>query len=188
MPHEFLSLTESNRYTGKSRSSLRRFVEAIVKQDQHPDRHHLLPTVEEVIEIKAANHPFSWRISQELLDREFPPKTVNSSDAAEGTKPPTELVRVLEKSISLLETELTEKNRQISQFQERQRETNYLLKQATEKLLATSSNLIEDQHPASEAATSASQFRDRRHALDRDDNARSKPKRKTVWQILTTPL
>lgn len=37
MTEQFLSFSEAESYTGKSRSSLRRFVEAITKSKDHPD-------------------------------------------------------------------------------------------------------------------------------------------------------
>ena len=135
MNESFLSLTEAHQYTGKSRGSLRRFVESITKPADHPDRKFILPTIDEVMDLKKRNHPFSWRVNRELLDRQFPKEGTQASNSPGAATP---LVRVLEKSISMLETELGEKNKQIAEFQERQRETNVLLKQANEKIQSLS--------------------------------------------------
>jgi hypothetical protein len=127
-------------YTGKSRSSLRRFVEAITKPDNHPDRQFILPTIEEVNQLHSDNHPFSWRISTQLLDQKFNKQGSHATDfAGKGESQPNEkVVSLLEETISMLNRELDQKNKQIAEFQERQRETNILLKQTTERLVMLS--------------------------------------------------
>ena len=135
MTQRFLSLKEAEEFTGKSRSSLRRFVEAITKTDNHPDRKYLDPSIERVAELHAANHPFSWRISQELLEREFKKEgSVSAKESADDTTT-NKVISLLEETVNMLNTELAQKNKQIAEFQERQRETNILLQQTTEKLV-----------------------------------------------------
>ena len=134
MTAEFLNLKDAEAFTGKSRSTLRRFVEAITRTEKHPDRNLIEPSVDEVKKLHAANNPFAWRIKRELLEREFR-KQGSSTEKPIGTYPDSDrLVAVLEKSISMLETELKEKNVQIAQFQERQREFNVLLRSVNEQL------------------------------------------------------
>lgn len=136
MTQRFLSLKEAEEFTGKSRSSLRRFVEAITKTDNHPDRKYLDPSVERVAELHAANHPFSWRISQELLEREFKKEgSVSPKETAADDSTTNKVISLLEETVNMLNTELAQKNKQIAEFQERQRETNILLQQTTEKLV-----------------------------------------------------
>ena len=55
MNERYLSLSDAESYTGKSRSSLRRFVEAITKPEHHPDRRFIQPSIEEVAELHADN-------------------------------------------------------------------------------------------------------------------------------------
>ena len=136
MTQRFLSLKEAEEFTGKSRSSLRRFVESITKADNHPDRKYLDPSVERVAELHAANHPFSWRISQELLDREFSKQgSTNTNQSTTDDSTTNKFISLLEETVNMLNTELAQKNKQIAEFQERQRETNILLQQTTEKLV-----------------------------------------------------
>ncbi|MEZ6129013.1 MAG: hypothetical protein R3C59_10040 [Planctomycetaceae bacterium] len=130
MTQQFLTLTEAQEFTGRSRSTLRRFVEGIVKADDSPDRNFVQPTVDEVAKLKAGNQPFSWKVSTELLSREYrvEPETTAPKTESRGVAENDRLVSVLEKTVVVLQEELNEKNRQIAAFQERQREQNLLLK------------------------------------------------------------
>ena len=134
---EFLSLTQAEAYTGKSRSTLRRFVESITKSNDHPDRILITPKPDEVKQLRANKHPFSWRVSKSLLDRTFAKEDSEegSHQSASTSKHADLNFDLLNKTIAMLQTELDEKNKQIAQFQERQRETNVLLQQTTEKLI-----------------------------------------------------
>lgn len=138
MTDQHLTLKEAQEFTGKSRSTLRRFVESIVKADDSPDRHFLRPSIEEVAELKRNNQPFSWRVATELLAREYPKESaagdaVNGSVSSDGDR----IITVLEKTVTVLQEELTEKNKQIAAFQDRQAEHNVLLKQLQQQLSLT---------------------------------------------------
>ena len=133
MTEQFLSLTEAEKHTGKSRSTLRRFVESITKPDTHADRGLLRPSVEEVELLHANNQPFSWRISIGLLDRQYPEEGSRAESASGETTSP-DLVGLLRETISILKNDVEEKNKQIGQLLERQREQNFLLKQTSEQL------------------------------------------------------
>ena len=71
MPDRFLTISDAEKFTGKSRSTLRRFIDSIVKADNSLDRSLLLPTIAEVLPLREQSQPFSWRISEELLRRQF---------------------------------------------------------------------------------------------------------------------
>ena len=156
MTDRFLSLTEAEKHTGKSRSTLRRFVDSITKPDNHPDRELLQPSVEEVDELHANNHPFSWKVSVTLLDRQYPKEgshdEPNATKSGETTSP--ELVGLLHETIAILKNDVEEKNKQIGQLLERQREQNFLLKQTAEQLTLLNSGTA-DAHdgPAVTVAT-----------------------------------
>ena len=97
MTERHLTLNEAETLTGKSRSTLRRFVEGIVKPDAHPDRECLLPTVPEVADLKSKNQPFSWRVSESLLNREFKKQAATGEHSNVVSEDSDRLVRVLEK-------------------------------------------------------------------------------------------
>ena len=136
MNEQFLSLKEAAEHTGKSRSSLRRFVEKITKAADHADRNMIQPDVDEVVKLHAESHPFSWRVNVILLDREFAKQGTESNNTSSSQQQASSASdELLSQAIAMLKTELDAKNKQIAEFQERQRETNVLLQQTTEKLM-----------------------------------------------------
>ena len=134
MAHRFLTISEAEKFTGKSRSTLRRFIDTIVKTEDAPDRPLLLPTPDEVLALRGQSQPFAWKISEELLRRQFlKPESTESSNGEQGSEgtpksDASRLVAVLEKSVAILERELNEKNSQIAAMNERLRESNILMK------------------------------------------------------------
>ena len=79
LPHspmpEFLTITQAAQQTGRSASSIRRrIIYPILENDQHPDRSHIEPSVEEVQRLRMKGENFAWRVSRELLDRHGPSK------------------------------------------------------------------------------------------------------------------
>lgn len=184
MNEQFLSLSDAESYTGKSRSSLRRFVEAITKPDNHPDRPFILPSVEEVADLHKANHPFSWRVSSELLDRKF--KKEGSQESADRTSEESstthKFISLLEETVAMLNNELEHKNRQIAEFQERQRETNILLSQTTDRLVMLTEG-SKQRTPRSEDAITVNRG-------DEEEGSRdSKSKgRRSLWERLNVRI
>lgn len=99
---EFHGLRDAARLTGKSISTFRRLVRSIVADEQHPDRHFLLPTVEEVSRLKTAGEQFAWTISEELLDREFGKDTGRDATArmsGRDAEPLAELIALLREQL-----------------------------------------------------------------------------------------
>jgi hypothetical protein len=140
MADRFLTISEAEKFTGRSRSTLRRFIDGIVKVENAPDRHLVLPTPEEASALKKQNQPFAWKISEELLRRQFlkpDPVEANEKEKGSGDVPASDssrLVTVLEKSIAILERELAEKNSQIAAMNDRLRESNILMKDLQTRL------------------------------------------------------
>jgi hypothetical protein len=143
-----------------------------------------LPTVAEVAELHKSNHPFSWRVAESLLNRKFKKEGIPCSTNEPGPSASPELIRVLEKSISMLETELNAKNTQIAEFQERQRESNLLLKQANEQL-----GLLGDgRHQSSRHHAVPAEHSTDEEGIQQTQKSPSKKKRKSFWQMLNSPL
>jgi hypothetical protein len=140
MAHRFLTISEAESFTGKSRSTLRRFIDGIVKAENSPDRPLLSPTSDEVVALRAENQPFAWKISEELLRRQFlKSEETKDSEAQQGSEETpksdaSRLVAVLEKSLAILERELTEKNSQMAAMNERLRESNILMKDLQQRV------------------------------------------------------
>ena len=140
MSDRFLTISEAEQFTGKSRSTLRRFIDGIVKTENSADRQLLKPTPEEAVALREQNQPFAWKVSEELLRRQFlkPEETPAAVEKGTGDAPmggdSSRLVAVLEKSVSMLERELAEKNGQIAAMNERLRESNILLKDLQQRV------------------------------------------------------
>ena len=160
---KFLTVKEATAFTGKSTSTIKRLIREVITDPNHHDREQVLPPHEEVEERRLAGEPYSWKISEELLLSRYPQEadsneTKDSASQSGGVIEQDRLVSVLEKSISVLESELVAKNSQIAQFQERQREQNLLLKQLQEQLAisapkATESKVETDVVSADESAS-----------------------------------
>ncbi|MCA9048339.1 MAG: hypothetical protein KDA89_06400 [Planctomycetaceae bacterium] len=180
MTQRFLTLKEAQDFTGKSRSTLRRFVEGIVKGDDSPDRVFVLPTVDEVAQLKADNQPFSWKISTDLLSREFHAEAETSSakNESRGVGDHDRLVTVLEKTVVVLQEELNEKNRQIAAFQERQREQNLLLKNLHEQLVLAAPKTARHEERVVESTPSTAE---EGIGASQSPNAEPAAKRRSVW-------
>ena len=139
MTDRFLTISDAEKFTGKSRSTLRRFIDGIVKAEKSTDRHLLTPTPQEAQSLREQNQPFAWKISEELLRRQFL-KPDESADAVEkgsgGSSGPdsSRLVAVLEKTVTMLESELKEKNNQITAMNDRLRESNILMKDLQQRI------------------------------------------------------
>ena len=143
MTEQFLTLSDAATFTGVSRSTLRRFVENIVQDTESVNRESVLPTIEEVTDLKASKKPFSWRVSRELLQEEFGRK---GQSAPKPKSDADRIVTVLEQTVQVLQDELLAKNKQIQQFQERQREQHILLQNMQQQLVSPASESELSEH------------------------------------------
>lgn len=150
---QFFTVKEAASNTGKSPSSIRRIIYPILETENHVDRPHIQPTVEEVQQFRMKGENFAWRISEELLRREVPPE----SQSEKGTD--RSGTRTLHDSeaelLSMLRGELDIKNQQIKQqadmlatqmeliegLSERLREGNILIGSLQQQLVLTDGSL-----------------------------------------------
>ncbi|QEG20999.1 hypothetical protein MFFC18_08510 [Mariniblastus fucicola] len=187
MTEQFLSLKEAAQHTGKSHSSLRRFLEKITKADDHSDRGLIQPDVTEVARLHAENHPFSWRVSTVLLDREFAKQGSGESDTTKSTSQASETAyQLLSKTIEMLQTELAAKNKQIDEFLARQKETNILMlpkgqQQAGRNDEAVTVYTSSTEEEGSKPSQSNSD-------QDSTPDPQSKQKRESLWDKMRKPL
>jgi hypothetical protein len=134
LPPTFLTVNEAARTVHKSPSSIRRIIYPIVRDDQHPDRHHIQPSVEEALRLRTKGENFPWRLSEELLRREVPIEAGSdaSRSAADGMRSSpgdgyTELLAMLRRELDIKNTQITQQMELISGLSERLREGNILL-------------------------------------------------------------
>ena len=112
---DFLHIREATKFTGVSVTTLRRFIRAIVADPKHPDRDQLLPTVEDVLLMKAAGQQFTWQLSAELLKREFQEKTPKpKTNPGGGFGPLGEVVSLLRDQLQSAGEQLKVKDSQIA--------------------------------------------------------------------------
>jgi hypothetical protein len=109
----FLTVKEASQLTGKSSSSIRRIIYPIIHDDAHPDRSHVQPMVEEVMALRMKGENFAWRLSEELLLREFPTET--RSEQVPDSPPGKATSAGQAELVSILRRELDIKNGQIQQ-------------------------------------------------------------------------
>ena len=190
MSENFISLKEAEKHTGKSRSTLRRFITTITKPDSHPDRGLIEPSVEEVKKLHAANHPFSWTVSTSLLDREFKKEGSGNAEKTGGSTEGLSAAHdLLFETIAMLKTELDQKNKQIDNFQERQREHNVLLKSAHEQLTSLASGATGDsKQSASTVTVENDAAKERSQPSQTAAEPTAKSEKKTLWQRMNQPI
>lgn len=111
----FLTVKEAAVRTGKSPTSIRRIIYAILPDDQHPDRHHIEPSPAQAKELRSKGENFPWKISVELLNRAVPVGAAEKkgSDAADRATQSAEM-----QLVAMLQRELEIKNQQIAQQSE----------------------------------------------------------------------
>ena len=141
----FATVADARKLTGKSESTIKRLVREIVADPEHPDRREIEPSHEQVERLRAAGEPYVWRISTELLLRRFPLKERREPSgtvpAAAGPQSADLVVQVLQEQLRSkdeqfrsLEKQLDRKDEQIANLNERQRETNILMKELQQRL------------------------------------------------------
>lgn len=135
-------------------------------------------------ELHASNHPFSWRISQELLEREFKKEVSTSSDQSTADNSTTDkFISLLQETVNMLNTELAQKNKQIAEFQERQREFNFLLQQTTEKLVMLTEGNRRKPSASDDAITISP-----KETGESTNASKATPKPKSLWEKLNVKI
>lgn len=129
----YVTVKEAARLTGKSASSIRRIIYPIVQNDDHPDRGHIQPSIEDARTRRMNGATFAWRLSEELLRR-----TVKF-ESAPGSGPRTdggsrasgdgygELLAMLRRELDIKNSQITQQMEVINGLSERVRESNILL-------------------------------------------------------------
>ncbi len=125
MQTTFLTIAEACEKTGRSASTVRRLIKSIADDDNHADRASIEPTPKEVAAFKKKNENFTWRISEDIVLKNF------------GAAPKVEKKEVAESKgviMDILQNELALKNQQIEKqwevihaLNDRLREGNILM-------------------------------------------------------------
>jgi hypothetical protein len=139
-----LTASEAIKLTGKSESTIKRMLREIVADPMHGDRALIDPSHDEVEKRKAAGDSYVWRIAPELLLKRFPVESTGEAPTADApTGQPTsnlvvtilrEQLQSKDEQIRTLEIQLDRKDDQIANLNERQRESNILMKELQQRL------------------------------------------------------
>jgi hypothetical protein len=143
----YVTVKEAARLTGKSPSSVRRVIHPIVKNDDHPDRIHIQPSVEEARKHRMNGETFAWRLSEELLRRtvkiESPPEAKHNADGGSRSSGDghAELLAMLQRELDIKNHQITVQSDLISKqmelvtgLGERIREGNILVASLQQRL------------------------------------------------------
>lgn len=122
---KFLSIPESCLLTGKSESTIKRFLQKNFKNDKSKDSSKTCQSIKK----EKAQNGFYWFVEEKFLLKHFPKldKVKNSEE--------NEMINFLKAQLENKDQQMKKKDEQISQLLERQRESNILLKNSQEKNL-----------------------------------------------------
>lgn len=147
---QHLTVKEATKLTGKSESTIKRFLREITGDADHEDRESILPPHDEVERRREAGEPYVWKIEKSLLLKRFPAEGESAEDEPAETKqtkadiPQSAIIDVLreqlqskDKQIGTLEQQLDRKDGQIHNLNERMRESNVLMKELQQRLAIT---------------------------------------------------
>lgn len=133
----FLSIKEAASRAEKAEITVRRFVQSVVKeQTKSAQRKLIQPTPAEVRALKKQKRPFSWKISEELIAKQFQKSSVPKSSAkpAEKLQKEPEFLSTLQGELESKQGQLKVKDDQIQalteivySLNERMREGNVLM-------------------------------------------------------------
>jgi hypothetical protein len=141
----FLTVKDAARLTGKSPSSIRRVIYPILKNDSHPDRPDIEPSVEEVVKLRMKGENFAWRLSEELLRRKLPLEPGPEKGSPQSSKTTAhgdgELLAMLRRELEIKNQQITQQSEVIgkqmelmSGLSERLREGNILIGSLQQRL------------------------------------------------------
>lgn len=136
---QFHTVKEAARMTGKSSSSIRRIIYPIISAEQHPDREHIRPGVDEVRDLRLKGENFAWRLSDELLRRAVPEESHAEKGSDSGGSHRShdgngELLAMLRGELDIKNQQISQQSQMLSQqmelisgLSERLREGNILI-------------------------------------------------------------
>jgi hypothetical protein len=135
----FLSVREAAQRTGKSPSSIRRVLYPVIHDDEHADRKHIEPSVEDALKLRMKGENFAWRVSEEFLRRAVPVEAGPESGTAPASRASGghgdgELLAMLRRELDIKNQQITQASELISKqmelisgLSERLREGNILI-------------------------------------------------------------
>jgi hypothetical protein len=121
----FLTIGEAAKKTGRSASTIRRFIHLILDQEKHPDRSAIEPSPAKAASFKKKGEIFAWRIREDILDREF--SSALKEEKKETSSPSPDVLSILERELTLKNQHIEKQWEVIHSLNERLREGNILM-------------------------------------------------------------
>lgn len=128
----FLTLAEASAKTGRSLSTVRRLIHSISKDQHHPERDAVIPSHEEAEALKKKGENFTWRIRQDIVDREF--GSAPSKKEKVQTELSSDVLGMLQKELDMKNQQIEKQWEVIGSLNERLREGNILMASLQKRL------------------------------------------------------
>lgn len=128
----FLTLAEASAKTGRSQSTVRRLIHSITHDAHHPDREAVLPSHTEATALKKKGENFTWRIREDIIDREFG-SAPSKKEKVQSTIS-SELVQVVQQELEMKNKQIEKQWEVIASLNERLREGNILMASLQKRL------------------------------------------------------
>lgn len=153
----FLTLAEASVKTGRSLSTVRRLIHSISKDQHHPERDAVIPSHSEAEELKKKGENFTWRIRQDIVEREF--GSAPSKKEKVQTALSSDVLGMLQKELDMKNQQIEKQWEVIGSLNERLREGNILMASLQKRLALpepASMDTSTVEVPSTEASVNAS--------------------------------
>ena len=125
----FLTIKQAVEFSGKSKSTIRRLIDEVVKEKTADARSQILPSAEDVERLRRKGEPYTWKISEEFLRERFEVREPEEGSEASAPRVKDEsingqIVEILRDDIATLKGQLDRKDEQLREANERLKEAN----------------------------------------------------------------
>ena len=142
MESTFFTIAEAAAQSGRSPSTVRRIIHAIVKADDHSHRSGVLPSKEEARAFDKKGEMFKWRIREDIMMREM--HSAQRREKSTHASPPPDILSILRDELALKNTQIEKQWEVIHALNDRLREGNILMGSLQKQLAPPSSSPSQD--------------------------------------------
>jgi hypothetical protein len=160
MDSPFLTIAQAIEKTGRSGSTIRRYIKSITDDDKHADRSAVEPDAKKVAALKKKGENFTWTIREDVLMNNFGSAPVQDKKSISG-----DILSILQQELSLKNQQIEKQWEVIHALNDRLREGNILMGSLQKRLGPPNSESPTDsvvETSAVESATEASAKKKRR--------------------------
>jgi len=173
MESPLLTIGEAAKMTGRSASTIRRFIHSIVETDKHPNRSSIVPSPAQAASFKKKGEIFTWRIREDVLLGEFRSAQAEEKKSPSGLSP--DVLMILQKELDLKNRQIEKQWEVIQALNDRLREGNILMGSLQQRLV-----LPEAQSPVEAVAESPAM----KPSTEAIKETTKKAKKKSLFQWL----